>query len=144
VQPPKSSNPKQGPLTIVKFKQMKTTLVFYLQPGELSLNYLKESAKSALRLTGGLDLYEKDPQTGKYDFLKRVDVVSDFDLDDLKLAIPKDKQDPYANNWIEIVDEDALLKITFKDFDIIAIGYKDNGFFAVEPDFEDDDDLPLD
>lgn len=53
------------------------------------------------------------------------------DIDQLKLAIPKDKTAPYSNNWIEL-DNSILQEVALNDYDILAFAIDDELFEIIE------------
>ena len=56
-------------------------------------------------------------------------------VDQLNIAIPKDKTSPYSNQWIE-VDDSIFKDVTFNDYDILAFAIDDEPFQIVEAAYE--------
>lgn len=146
---------------ILKFKRQKVT---YVIPIDLN-NKANKSLKSFQALlcnminqTGGLQANETDDspmdedniEVPKSDFLgdedEEIDVPKSEFIDNIdekpiitekqiKLAIPKDRTQPYNNEWEEINDS-ILAEIQFKDYDILAFAIDDEQFEIIEPAFE--------
>lgn len=56
--------------------------------------------------------------------------------EDIKIAVPKDKTNPYSNNWIEISSDADLSSLVFNDYDIISFSYSGEPFTVVEAAYE--------
>lgn len=55
----------------------------------------------------------------------------------LRLAVPKDKANPYANDWLEVSDPD-LAAVAFADYAIMAFAHLDEPFAVVEAAYEEE------
>jgi hypothetical protein len=55
----------------------------------------------------------------------------------LRLAVPKDKANPYANEWLEVNDPD-LAAVAFADYAIVAFAHLDEPFAVVEAAYEEE------
>lgn len=138
-------------MTILKLKRAKTTyiLTLPLAPAKSTYNLIKELLVHIINESGGLKP-EDEEEPKDEDMAKDEDIEipkSEFEdelgpdsqkpepginvqLDDLSIALPKDKSAPYDNNWIE-VDEGTLAGVTFTDYDIVAFKYIDDPDFHV-------------
>lgn len=145
--PPKTD--KTAKLTVIKFKRGKST---YVIPLDLSKNKkmkdFKSSLASMINESGGLsnddddmdqdqDLDIEVPQSELIDqetqtVNPQTITVSDKEL---KIATPKDKTNPYSNQWIEI-DEAILDELSFNDYDILAFATQEEEFHVIEAAYE--------
>lgn len=153
-QPPKQK--KSADVTILKLKRAKTTylLTLPLAPTKSTYNLIKELLVHIINESGGL---KPEDEGNDQDMAKDEEMVKDdedieipksefadelgddnqtpetginVEIDDLSIALPKDKSAPYDNNWIE-VDEGTLAGVTFTDYDIVAFKYVDDPDFQV-------------
>lgn len=78
----------------------------------------------------------------KSEFAENVDDEADdnkvFKIapEDIRIAVPKDKSSPYANEWIELFKDSDLSSLVFNDYDIIAFAYLEEPFNVVEAAYE--------
>lgn len=57
--------------------------------------------------------------------------------DEILLALPKARDTPYENEWLEVVDDDPLRAIIFNDHDVVAFKYVDDADFHIKkPEYE--------
>lgn len=148
-QPPKQK--KTADVTILKLKRAKTTyiLTLPLAPTKSTYNLIKELLVHIINESGGLKPEDEgdqdeemikddeDIEIPKSEFADELDNDNqkpetgiNVEIDDLSIALPKDKSAPYDNNWIE-VDEGTLAGVTFTDYDIVAFKYVDDPDFQV-------------
>lgn len=143
--------------TIIKFKRNKTTYVAYVDlhlKSQQTVDNLKAHLIDLLNASGGLDLNEPeddemdadDIPIPKSEFIDEVEIKTEPSVDatvplskvenvtvsDIRIAIAKDKTAPYANEWIELVDDNTVASIELKDYVIIAFGYGNEDFFITE------------
>lgn len=160
LQPPKLTE-KINPITILKFKRHKVT---YMVTVDLSTKTGK-SVKSFQALlsnmvnhTGGLQKNEvedipmdednievpkseflddenEDIEVPESEFASNIDEKSMIVDKQIRLAIPKDKTQPYINEWVELQDS-ILVDIQFNDYDILAFAIDDENFEIIESAYE--------
>ncbi|CUM64301.1 LOW QUALITY PROTEIN: uncharacterized protein PRCAT00001901001 [Priceomyces carsonii] len=153
--PPKTSKISQ--LTILKFKRDRTTWVIPLDltiKNNFTLKVFKEKLKESINSSGGLIINDSESRASDYEaeneeemaipvpksgYADEMDVALDDDLnvvhqigiEEIRLAIPKDKLSPYDNQWIELHEDESLQRILFSDYDIIAFRYTGDENFTI-------------
>lgn len=58
--------------------------------------------------------------------------------EELLLALPKTRESPYENDWIEITDEELLRDSTIGDYNVLAFKHIDDADFHIsKPEYVD-------
>ncbi|KAG2731279.1 hypothetical protein G9P44_005695 [Scheffersomyces stipitis] len=154
--PPKSK--KISSISIIKFKRGKYTYVIPIEfeaEGAKTLENIKRLLIEAIVASGGLTLIEEDPlpedeedldedniPVPKSEYIQdeedidNPNIISELAPIDIRLAVPKDKTNPYGNEWIEL-DDNKLANIDFNDYDILAFAYgTEESFEVIEAAYE--------
>lgn len=116
-----------------------------------SVKNFKSALSQMINQSGGLpldeELLEDDIEIPKSEFIDEDEDIKDAVMEDtnsntqtvdpenLTFATPRDKSDPYSNQWITI-DEDVLGNLEFNDYDIIAFALNEEDFNIVEAAYE--------
>ena len=139
--------------TIIKYKRSKCTYVAYVDlhlKSQQSVSNLVSHLVDILNASGGLQLTEAeddievdDIPIPKSEYLDDVTVKSESNggdpvkvetvsSSDIRLAIAKDKTNPYANEWIELTEDSTVASIDLKDYVMLAFAYGDEDFYVTE------------
>ncbi|CAD1813656.1 hypothetical protein FOB58_005183 [Candida parapsilosis] len=148
---PKPFKSKQATITILKIKSGKLT---YLLPLEtITLDNIRNGLALGITNSGGIptqdenedikrenreqDLMDEDNiPVPKSEFevvedLREVDgTTQHVDPEELRIAFPRDRSSPYANEWIELTEEN-IDEVEFKDYDILAFTTSTRDDFAI-------------
>lgn len=81
--------------------------------GNKTVAYLVHQLVSAINSSGGLNLEQLSTS------LRAQDGVQ-VSASDMLLALPKIKENPYANEWVPIDDDLVIQSVIFNDHDIIV------------------------
>lgn len=82
-----------------------------------------------------LDDENEDIEVPESEFASNIDEKSMIVDKQIRLAIPKDKTQPYINEWVELQDS-ILVDIQFNDYDILAFAIDDENFEIIESAYE--------
>ncbi|ODV81821.1 uncharacterized protein CANTADRAFT_19430 [Suhomyces tanzawaensis NRRL Y-17324] len=160
--PPKLSRKDAPEVTILKFKRQKTTYALPIT-GTLSLEELKSSLTTAINSSGGLNINDNEPANEDDIVVPKSELVDEDDIpvpkseyleedasnieendsnsvtvtsSSIRLAVPKDKTQPYENQWIQLTDG-LVEDLKFGDYDILAFAYEQEEFYITEAIYED-------
>lgn len=133
---------------ILKLKRDASTYMVFIDhyvPGKLNVNTIRNSVVKAINGSGGLQpsVVEGKEQASEDGEVKLEDTEVKAEepdtkgqilsLDQLRIAVPQDKTNPYANKWTELDDETAA-EILFQDYDVLAFATSsDSRFYIQEP-----------
>lgn len=96
-----------------------------LQKHNITRNYFILALVDSINASGGLHFGTiENPE----DYQPGLQVS----VEDIEIALPKARDNPYDNQWIEIGDDEPLRGVIFNDYDILTFKHLDDADYHID------------
>lgn len=79
---------------------------------------------TAINASGGLRIVEDEVPSD-------IQPGTQVSAEDIVLALPSNRDAPYDNEWIEVIEDEPLKSVVFNDYDILGFKYIDDADFHI-------------